>query len=43
VELPGGFAPVANFVLVDGGRRIELIFLVESNRNAFSMHKQNVP
>jgi hypothetical protein len=37
------FAPIGNFIIVDGGRRIEIIFAVDSNRNAFSLIKQNVP
>jgi hypothetical protein len=38
-----GFSPIGNITIVDGGRRIEIIFAVESNMNAFSLIKQNVP
>ena len=35
------FQPVGNFVIVNGGRAIEIIFAVPGNLNAFALHKQH--
>lgn len=35
------FQPTANFVIVEKGEAVELIFAVPGNMNAFTLHKQN--
>lgn len=35
------FKPVGKFTIVDGGRGVEIVFLVPGNMNTFELHKQS--
>jgi hypothetical protein len=40
LDMSSTFQPVGNFIVVDGGRAIE-IFAVAGNLNTFTLHKQH--
>lgn len=41
LNLNPSFQPVGNFIIVDGGRAIEIIFAVPGNLNTFTLRKQH--
>lgn len=41
LDISPSFQPVGNFIIVDGGRAIEIIFAVPGNLNTFTLRKQH--
>jgi hypothetical protein len=41
LDISSNFKPVGNFVIVEGGREIEIIFAVPGNLNTFTLRKQH--
>lgn len=41
LDISPTFQPVGNFIIVDSGRAIEIIFAVPGNLNTFALHKQH--
>jgi hypothetical protein len=40
-DISSTFQPVGNFIIVDNGRAIEIIFAVPGNLNSFTLRKQH--
>jgi hypothetical protein len=41
LDMSPTFQPVGNFIIVDNGRAIEIIFAVPGNLNTFTLRKQH--